>query len=587
MNETKKQLHVAVIGAGPSGLVSIKELLEEGHQVTCFEKAQDIGGVYLYNESKTGVFKSTQLTSSSFITCFSDFPPPKNAPFHFKHTEYLQYLKDYTKHFNLSQSIKFNHAVTNISQMENNQWKIMENNQWKIKVCDTAKNLENEHIFDAIALCSGAHQIPSTPNISDQELFSGKIIHSSQYKEPSLFQDQNIVVVGGGESGSDIVEEISEVTKKCILSLRRGLLTIPRLTLNLPTDYYTNRLFYSLPNWLFRIRHPKRNFVRDIILLILSILLFIIPLFLLSKALSFFIPSNIFIFLSNILNLLFSIFLVVILLKLNKTFLSKNFRMMAKLSRESLAGHGEQFATKCEGISKTVAQKKCILKPQIKKFTKDTVVFSDESTFEVDTVIFCTGFKLTLPMLNIPLLDTRNLYKNCFDLNFGSTLCFVGFARPAIGSVPPISELQARWFARILNKENTLPDIQTMKKEIEEDKERHKKTFRIVSDRLPNLVDFTSYMDQLAKYIDCKPQLKNLLKNPNLLFKMYYAPFAGYQYRLQGPHSKKNIAIKAFKLVPINPVLLLVNYGLLAVNITCKILYKLKFQSFKNSLNLD
>ncbi|MBI3797024.1 MAG: NAD(P)-binding protein, partial [Deltaproteobacteria bacterium] len=30
---------VAVIGAGPSGLVTIKELLEEGHAPTCFEKA--------------------------------------------------------------------------------------------------------------------------------------------------------------------------------------------------------------------------------------------------------------------------------------------------------------------------------------------------------------------------------------------------------------------------------------------------------------------------------------------------------------------------------------------------------------------
>ena len=29
---------VAVIGAGPSGLVTVKELLEEGHEPTCFEK---------------------------------------------------------------------------------------------------------------------------------------------------------------------------------------------------------------------------------------------------------------------------------------------------------------------------------------------------------------------------------------------------------------------------------------------------------------------------------------------------------------------------------------------------------------------
>jgi cation diffusion facilitator CzcD-associated flavoprotein CzcO len=36
---------VAVIGAGSSGVVAVKELLEEGHDPTCFEAAEGIGGV--------------------------------------------------------------------------------------------------------------------------------------------------------------------------------------------------------------------------------------------------------------------------------------------------------------------------------------------------------------------------------------------------------------------------------------------------------------------------------------------------------------------------------------------------------------
>ena len=42
---------VAVIGAGPSGLVTIKELLEEGHAPTCFEKAEGLGGVFRFGEN--------------------------------------------------------------------------------------------------------------------------------------------------------------------------------------------------------------------------------------------------------------------------------------------------------------------------------------------------------------------------------------------------------------------------------------------------------------------------------------------------------------------------------------------------------
>uniref|UniRef100_A0A3P8SZE3 Flavin-containing monooxygenase n=1 Tax=Amphiprion percula TaxID=161767 RepID=A0A3P8SZE3_AMPPE len=39
---------VAVIGAGPSGLTSIKACLEEGLEPTCFESSYDIGGLWKF-----------------------------------------------------------------------------------------------------------------------------------------------------------------------------------------------------------------------------------------------------------------------------------------------------------------------------------------------------------------------------------------------------------------------------------------------------------------------------------------------------------------------------------------------------------
>jgi cation diffusion facilitator CzcD-associated flavoprotein CzcO len=41
----------AVIGAGAAGLVSIRELLKEGHQVTGFEQGAKPGGVWVYDEA--------------------------------------------------------------------------------------------------------------------------------------------------------------------------------------------------------------------------------------------------------------------------------------------------------------------------------------------------------------------------------------------------------------------------------------------------------------------------------------------------------------------------------------------------------
>jgi len=47
---TSEPKRVAVIGAGPSGLVTVKELLEEGHIPTCFEPSAGLGGVFRFDE---------------------------------------------------------------------------------------------------------------------------------------------------------------------------------------------------------------------------------------------------------------------------------------------------------------------------------------------------------------------------------------------------------------------------------------------------------------------------------------------------------------------------------------------------------
>ena len=39
-------MNVCVIGAGPSGLTTVKQLLDEGHAVQCYERGDDIGGIW-------------------------------------------------------------------------------------------------------------------------------------------------------------------------------------------------------------------------------------------------------------------------------------------------------------------------------------------------------------------------------------------------------------------------------------------------------------------------------------------------------------------------------------------------------------
>lgn len=58
---------MAIIGCGASGLVTLKELLNEGHLATIFERTEDVGGVF------QTAYREGQMVSSTVITLFSDF----------------------------------------------------------------------------------------------------------------------------------------------------------------------------------------------------------------------------------------------------------------------------------------------------------------------------------------------------------------------------------------------------------------------------------------------------------------------------------------------------------------------------------
>lgn len=56
---------VAVIGAGPAGLVALKNLLEEGFDATGFDKNPYVGGLWQYTEEdKTSVLPTTVVNIS-------------------------------------------------------------------------------------------------------------------------------------------------------------------------------------------------------------------------------------------------------------------------------------------------------------------------------------------------------------------------------------------------------------------------------------------------------------------------------------------------------------------------------------------
>ena len=62
----------------------------------------------------------------------------------------------------------------------------------------------------AVVSATGTWSAPNVPILRGRELFGGRIIHSAAYRTPDEFAGHRVVVVGGGNSGAQIVADLFE-----------------------------------------------------------------------------------------------------------------------------------------------------------------------------------------------------------------------------------------------------------------------------------------------------------------------------------------------------------------------------------------
>ena len=244
---------ICIVGAGPSGLVMAKSLLEEGHIPVIYETDGELGGVWkLKKEKSSGVYKKTRFQNSKDTSFFSDFYPETNSLF-LSTEEVLKYLHDYSDKFKLRDYIYFHSKVVSVHQGEEKKWltKVLKNGK------------EILEIFDGIALCHGRYSVPIFPTIEAIEQFNGEVIHSGQYFDNQIFTGKRVLVVGNGVSGMDIAEDATETAKEVIWCMRSLKLILPRMVGFLPNDFVspanllipghiamiTQRLQHSMPEY--------------------------------------------------------------------------------------------------------------------------------------------------------------------------------------------------------------------------------------------------------------------------------------------------------------------------------------------------
>ncbi|KAG8850896.1 hypothetical protein FRB91_008710 [Serendipita sp. 411] len=246
---TSNRKRIAVIGAGPAGLVALKTLIatreyqDKRWEVIAFEQRTDIGGIWLPDPSpgdqpQTPLYNSLTTNLPHPIMAFRDFPFPHSTPLYPKASVVLQYLQDYVKGFHLHPYIRFSTYVTSIKPYSLGTTGV----SWNIAT-KSYPPISNEEVtwtnVNTIVIANGRHGCPFYPsNIDNFDVWKGvgKVSHSMTYREPTSFRDKSVIVVGNGPSALDISPELVGIASRVYRSIRKSSTTSGITTRGQPQD---------------------------------------------------------------------------------------------------------------------------------------------------------------------------------------------------------------------------------------------------------------------------------------------------------------------------------------------------------------
>lgn len=453
---TKK---IAILGAGPSGLVAAKEVLKNGLIPTIFEKNADIGGVW----SATGSVWNTMHTNiSKFTTTYGDFHWPQDTEMFPSAAAMLNYLKDYAQKWNLGNYIKFSSNVVKVSS-KNKELDNLGSEGWTVQWTenDDPSTLQYD-LFEGVIIATGIFAKGHIPEIPGLNSFSGRIIHSKDYKSGALFEGKKVMTIGGSFSGAEIASDVSShsaLSYHCFRDpfwiLRRYLPDKNRGT-NIPLDlmFYTRNFYQLTP-----VSEEESNISRN--------------------------------------------------------------RYMASICQEQqaiteLAIESENFGrpynvTVSDQYLNQVKEKKLISKRQsISEINGSTIIFENGDRIEVDAVIFCTGFNAELNFLDESVLEKILyeptdrlqpviLFHECCHPEL-KNLFFVGMYK---GPYFAVMEQQARLAARVLSGSVVLPSVTVMSEGLKKEK--------AIRDAIPRRQfphpEYVLFADEISKCADSFPDL--------------------------------------------------------------------------------
>jgi cation diffusion facilitator CzcD-associated flavoprotein CzcO len=474
---TTKRRRLAIIGGGSSGLICLKYALDllPDWDIVCFEKSDNITGCW------GNPYPGFVSTSTKYTTQFSCFPKfdASVQPDHgesrsefFCDGQYGAYLEEFAEAFKLLRHIALQTHMTALRRGKANVG-------WELSISCTAseqKETTTER-FDHVIVCTGLSAEPK-PIESDVDCLT--VADLNRPEGLGHVTGKRIVVIGGGESAVDYANRLAkqELGNEVFLALKSGIRVSPRYhpIRGVPSDFLRNRLMLSIHEDL-RNRIGQR-FVEARILY------------------------------QEIFERLFPKSHRGLDAVETPADVREQCRQWTyKLTKTAKDDLFNMFHNKSDDFLDAVAQGRItIVGAPVDDCCQTFCEFDGQQIVDIqpDLIVPAIGYRARLDEISAGDIQLPDFYLGCCHVTHPD-LYLVGFARPIIGNIPTISEIQAKYVCGLIAGKYVRPaQIAELH---QTDLARRKSRYKKLKMDAVFPVEMFPYCDHLAKLMGDYPTL--------------------------------------------------------------------------------
>jgi putative flavoprotein involved in K+ transport len=200
----EQRLDVVVVGGSQAGLAMAWHLAQQGLRFVVLEAGPELGQVWRSRWDSLKLFTPAQYDALPGMA----FPAPADT--YPTKDPVADYLQAYAKAFDLP--VRLNARVTDLRGV---------GDAFEVRTADATYRARQ------VVVASGPFQVPFVPPPAAKLDASVTQVHSADYRNPQALPDGPVLVVGGGNSGFQIAEELA-ATRTVDLSIATTYPMLPQ-----------------------------------------------------------------------------------------------------------------------------------------------------------------------------------------------------------------------------------------------------------------------------------------------------------------------------------------------------------------------